>query len=195
MKKIIAMLLAVAMFAAFAGCGSTTPAATEPKEPAPASALEILQNVWAKYAENEMFAVAGGAGETMSFEGAATVDLAANAEDLSYIVYVPAEQLANIDGAATMVHAMNGNIFTSAALHMAEGADIQAFATALKDAILGTRFMCGNPEKLLVATIADEYVVVAFGLDNADAQNITVFNNHLTEAYAGAKVLFTETFA
>ena len=193
MKKIIAMLLAVMMLASFAACGNK-PAET-PKEPAPASALEILQNVWAKYAETEQFPVAGGAGESMSFEGAAAVDMAANAEDLSYIVYVPADQIANIDGAATMVHAMNGNVFTSAALHMAEGADIQAFATALKDAILGTQFMCGNPEKLLVATIADEYVVVAFGLDSEEAKNITVFNTHLTEAYAGAQILFTETFA
>ena len=195
MKKIIAMLLAVLMVASLAACGNNQPAATEPQEAAPASALEILQNVWAKYAETEMFAVAGGAGETMVFDGAATVDMSVNAEDLSYIVYVPAEQLANIDGAATMVHAMNGNIFSSAALHMVEGADIQAFATALKDALLSTRFMCGSPEKLVIATIADEYVVVAFGLDNADAQNITVFNTHLTEAYAGAKVLFTENFA
>ena len=52
MKKIIAMLLAVMLIASLAACGgntATTPATTEAKVEVPASALEILEKVWADY--------------------------------------------------------------------------------------------------------------------------------------------------
>ena len=49
MKKMTAMVLALAMvLTLFAGCGKTEPAATEAPVAMPASALEILENVWAK---------------------------------------------------------------------------------------------------------------------------------------------------
>ena len=62
----------------------------------------------------------------------------------------------------------------------------------MKDAVLGTQWMCGFPEKLAITLVGGEYVVVAFGHDNADAPLISTFQTHLTEAYPDAQVLYTE---
>ena len=58
---------------------------------------------------------------------------------------------------------LNANTFTAAAYH-ATG-DAQALATELRDAIQSNRWMCGFPDKVVVA-VRDEYVAVAFGADD-----------------------------
>ena len=58
MKKITALALAlVMMLTLFAGCGKKEPVETAPQQQLPASALEILENVWAKYGDDEKFSV------------------------------------------------------------------------------------------------------------------------------------------
>ena len=65
MKKFTAMALALAlMLTLFAGCGKAKPAETVPAQELPASALEILENVWAKYEDSEKFSIIGGNIET-----------------------------------------------------------------------------------------------------------------------------------
>jgi len=61
MKKFTVMALALVMvLILFAGCGKSEPAATVPAMPAPASALEILETVWAAYGDEEKFPIIGG---------------------------------------------------------------------------------------------------------------------------------------
>ena len=63
MKKLISAILALTLVLGLTACGGNTAKETEPTSPAqemPASALEILENVWAQYADEEKFPVIGG---------------------------------------------------------------------------------------------------------------------------------------
>ncbi|MBQ7341206.1 MAG: hypothetical protein IJW41_03470 [Oscillospiraceae bacterium] len=186
MKKIIALLLVVVMaVSVFAACGKGGENGGETAGNGPASALEILETVWGKYEDaDKLFPIMGGDGEDMSMDAPGKID---ELENLQYIVYVPAEEIINVDDAATMQHAMNANSFTCGVMHMAEGVDAETFATTMKDTILNNQWMCGFPEKLVVAAIGD-YILVAFGLNDA----MTPFQTKLAEAYADANVLFIE---
>jgi uncharacterized protein YceK len=193
MKKIIAMLLVVVMaVSVFAACGSNETADNGDKggnTAAPASALEVLETIWGKYTdEDKLFPVMGGDGEDMSMDVPGKID---EMENLQYIMYVPAEEIINVSDAATMQHAMNANTFSCGAVKLAEGVDLQTFAATMKDTLLNNQWMCGFPEKLLIASVGAEYVVIAFGLNDA----MTPFQTKLTEAYADANVLFAEDFA
>ena len=48
--------------------------------------------------------------------------------------------------------------------------------------------MCGFPERLLVRSFGDSYVVVAFGINDA----MTPFDTHLSAAYPGMQTLADE---
>lgn len=191
MKKIIALLLALTMLAAFAGCNNAnTPETTEgtkpvetTTEPAPvaASALEILQTVWAQFGEDEKFFVMGGDFDNMVDGAPGKVT---NTDFMSSNLVVPAEQVANITDAAALTHGMNANTFTCAAYAVA---DATAFATAMQTAIQGNQWMCGFPEKLVIAEVGG-YVVVMFG--HGDAVN--PFQTKLTAAYPTTNILVNE---
>ena len=190
MKKIIAMLLALTMVAAMAACtpaannNETTTAPVETTtEPAVtiASAVELLTTVWGQFGEDEKFFVMGGDFDAMVDGAPGKVT---NTDFMSSNLVVPAEQVANITDAAALTHAMNANTFTSAAYAVA---DAKAFATAMQTAIQGNHWMCGFPEKLVIAEV-DGFVVVMFG--HGDAVN--PFLTNLQAAYPTTNVLAEE---
>ena len=205
MKKIISLVLACVMLLSLAACGTKTPVeTTAPNETtapiettvpatteAPAvtveSSLAILEAIWEKYGEEEKFAVIGGNMESPVDGAPGNYDMA-YAENLTWNLLVPAEQLANIDEAATMIHMMNANTFTCGVVHLTEGTDAAAFAEVMRDAIQGNMWMCGFPETLTVATVGGEYVLIAFGVNDA----MNPFMTHFNEAYADANILFNE---
>ena len=189
MKKILSVILAVAMLAAvLAGCGAKdkTPA-ENPSENVPASALEILENVWGAYAEEEKFPVSGGdpAENPMGAPGAYDME---NADSLTYTLLVPAEELANITDAASMMHMMNTNIFAGGAFRLAEGVTVSDFAAVMRESILGNQWMCGFPEKMMIAGIGGEYVIVSYG----HADPMDSFAAHLAQCYPDAETLYSE---
>ncbi len=184
MKKIIALLLALTMLVAFAGCNNTTaPETTEGTEATPvaASALEILETVWGQFGDDEKFFVMGGDFDAMVDGAPGKVT---NTDFMTGNLIVPADQTANITDAAALTHGMNANTFTCAAYAVA---DAQAFATAMQTAIQGNQWMCGFPEKLVIAEVGG-YVVVMFG--HGDAVN--PFQTKLTAAYPTTNVLVDE---
>ena len=198
MKKIISLVLAGVMMLGLAACGTEKPAeTTAPVETAPAtteapavtveSSLAVLESIWANYGEDEKFAVSGGNMESPVDGAPGNYDMA-YAENLSWNLLVPAEQQASIDEAATMIHMMNANTFTSGVVHLTEGTDAAAFAQVMRDAIQSNRWMCGFPETLTVAVIGGEYVVIAFGVNDA----MNPFMTHFAEAFPGADILFNE---
>lgn len=195
MKKIVSMLLVCVMLMMLAACGGsgnadTTTAATETTA-APvtvASALEILENIWASYAEEEKFAVIGGNMENPVDGAPGNYDMS-YAENLTYNLLVPAEQLASVDEAATMIHMMNANTFTCGVVHLTEGTDAAAFTAAVHDAIQNNPWMCGFPDQELIAVIGGEYVLIAFGVNDA----MNPFMTHLGQAYADAEILYNES--
>lgn len=191
MKKLISMLLVLVMVAAMAvGCTgkpAETTGSTEPEVVVPASALEILTNIWALYGDDEKFFCMGGDFNNPVDNAPGNYSLE-DAEMFSYQLYVPADQVANVDQAASLIHAMNTNTFTSGVFHMAEGADANAFATAVRDNVQSAQWMCGFPEKLIVAVIGGEYVLMVFGLNDA----VNPFETKLATAYPDAVIAYNE---
>ena len=194
MKKILPIFLAVILLVSvFAACGAkdTTPTTTEaPQVEAPASALEILETVWASYAEEEKFSIIGGNIEANIMDAPGSYDLT-YAENMTYNLLVPSERIADITDAASMIHMMNANTFTCGAFVLAEGVTAADFGAAMRDAIQGNQWMCGFPDELLVANIGDSHVVVAFGITDAMAP----FASHLAEAYPQMQIMYSETIA
>ena len=217
MKKLISLLLVLVMVAAMAaGCGQkdantdttvTTAAPTEttaePTEttaeateeitvatqPAaePGTALAVLQDVWALFGENDKFFAFGGDGLNM-VDGApgAYTDM----EALTVQLLVPASQQANVTEIASLFHGMMVNNFTCGAFKLAEGVDAAAFADTLYNAAKNNQWMCGMPEKVMVAVV-DDIVVLVFGLSDV----LDTFEANLTEAYPNAEVKYSEAIA
>jgi len=191
MKKLVSIILALTLALGLAACGGKTTQETEtvPSQELPASALEILETVWADYAEEEKFPVIGGS-MTAPVDGApGSYDIAD--ENITYNLLIPAEQLANVTEAASMIHMMNANTFTCAAFKLADGVTAADFGAAMKDAVLGNQWMCGFPDSLLIRAFGDSYVVMAFGVNDA----MTPFESHLSAAYPGMETIVSETIS
>ena len=190
MKKIIAMLLAVMLVASMAACGgntATTPATTEAKVEVPASALEILEKVWADYADEEKFSIIGGNIEANIMDAPGNYDMA-YAENLTWNLLVPEDQLPRITEAASMIHMMNANTFTCGVFRLQEGTNPAEFAAVMENAVMNNQWMCGFPEDLLIVTVADTYVVMAFGITDA----MSGFTAHLSAVYPDAQTLYSQ---
>lgn len=208
MKKLIALLLALCMVMALAACGNketekeentntnTNTNSGEDKALA-SSALEILETIWNDYAEDDQFAVTGGDPQTHYEKmeedenymppNAPGVYNLEYAEELTYTLLIPAEQLENIDEAATMTHMMLANNFSCGAFHV--NGDVSAFANAVKETVMNNQWMCGQPETLIIVSFGGGYVMMAYGI--ADAMD--PFVEHMNTVYAGAEVLVEES--
>lgn len=201
MKKLLALALAVLMVVSMAACGKKDD--NKGGEPAGesanyGSALEILETIWNSYDEADKFPVTGGDMETQiemmeQDENYEMPTAPANynmeyAESLTYSLLIPAEDLENVDAAATMTHLMNSNNFSCGVFHLKAGADMDAFAANVKEAVKNNHWMCGQPETLIIAAFGSEYVLVAFGIDDA----MDPFQDYMKTAYAEVKVLCEE---
>ena len=161
MKKFLAMMLALLMVLSLAACGGNKDAAGD--QPAEITGtLSLLETVWNDFGEDEKFAVIGGGPEQENM-----VDDAPGAYDLTdrslAEINLVLPESAQVDEAASLIHMMNANTFTAAAYH-ATG-DTKALAAELRDAVQGNRWMCGFPDKVVVA-VRGEYVAVAFGAED-----------------------------
>ena len=190
MKKFVSVILALTMVFAMTACGKTAQNSNDvPAQTAPASALEILESAWAEYAEDEKFAVIGGSMAAPVDGAPGTYDLAD--ENITYSLLIPAEQLANVTEAASMIHMMNANTFTAAVYKLADGVKAADFGAAMKEAVMGNQWMCGFPDKLLISAYGDVYVLVAFGVNDA----MGPFQQHFAAAHPGFEVLTDEAIA
>ncbi len=174
MKKFVSMMLSALLLLSLAACGKDN--ASDGDKPAkPTSALNILETVWNTYGEDEKFAVAGG-----DFSEANAREDAPGVFDLKDRALVDSElglpETAAVDEAASLVHMMNANTFTAAAYH-ATG-DTAELAQQLRDNIMQRQWMCGFPDKLVVAEVG-EYVVTVFGANEL----VDTFMTHLNGIY------------
>ena len=190
MKKYISMLLALVMVFGLVACGNNAQNETEAPAAdaqAPASTLEVMENIWALYTDDEKFPVMGGNPEGGVMDAPANWDLAF-AEGLTSFLMLSAEDVANIDEAATLIHMMNSNTFTGAVLHLKDGVDAAAFAATAKDGIVNGHFLCGAPEKVIVADMGGNYLLIALGVNDA----MGPFEAKLAEAYPAVNTLYNE---
>lgn len=191
MKKIFAMALAVAMMLTLlVACGDKTPETQTPDVQVPASAEEILTNVWAQYPEDMWFPTVIGDPAALVEEPTYTWDMT-NTENMPYVLLIPQDQIANVDDVASAMHSMNANTYTCGVFHMAPGADAADFAETMRNAVQGNQWMCGFPEQLIIANIAGEYVMVAFGRNDA----MNPFQTYFSAAYPEAQIVVNEPIA
>lgn len=162
----------------------TTGAAEETTPAEMTASVEILSNIWSKYAEDEKFFAMGGDMNNMVDGAPGQVDVT-DVDFLGFTLLVPAEQTANLADAASLVHGMLTNNFTCGVFELVEGADAAAFTEAMKAAVKGNQWMCGMPEELVLVTVDETHVLMAFGIGDA----INPFKTHLAEAYPDVTVV------
>lgn len=216
MKKMIAMLLVAVMAMSLVACAAagddtTTGATTTPAQttgsstettgdastettgeeivielPEANAATAVLRAAWDKYAEDQKFYAVGGDYDNMVDGAAGNVPV--DSGFLADKLIMPADQMANLAEAGSLLHGMNANNFTCGAFKLVEGADETAFVTAMQTAIQNNQWVCGFPELLLVMKV-EGVILVAFGHSDI----VPTFQTNVTNAFAGAEVLVNET--
>lgn len=186
MKKATLLFLAVIMIFVLSGCSkeNRTEENQGSEETKYAQALDVLNAVKAVYVEDDIFAMYGGDQENAVMDAPGRFDIG-KTEELETMLGLPADQIANIDDAASMVHMMNANTFTSAAYRLKDGQDINAFADAVKVAISDKQWICGQPDTLIIINVDGKYVITAYGA----AELIETFKNNALSALDGAQVI------
>lgn len=185
MKKLAAILLCAAVSMSVFGCGSKK----EPENGANTaskyeSALDILNAVADAYAEDQKFPMAGGDSENMSMEGPAAFDVS-KTEELTTVLTLPESEIKHIDDAASLVHMMNANIFTGAAYHLTEDADMEDFSKAVEESVLSKQWICGMPDTLVIFKADEDYVVTAYG----EAEIMETFKENAETALDGSQMI------
>ena len=216
MKKLLMLFLTFAMLASMlAGCrmGSQptdatdatnatvatqpttqpTQAPTDPTETEPqlsgsadTSSAKLLAAIWAAYGEEDRFASYGGTVENSVADAPGDLDMN-NTEELTSKYLLPQSVLDQVENGASLVHLMNNNIFTAAAFGMKQDADLKAAAKALRDGLQSTQWICGQPDRLLVAQV-DGHLLMAFAAKEA----MDTFRQNLQTVYPSASILYDE---
>lgn len=166
---------------------------TEPEETIPVqepnAATEIYTNIWNKVPEDNRFFAMGG--DFSAPVDGAPGNYALDNEGLEFELYVPADQITQVDAISRLMHAMMANNYTGAVYHLTDAANAESFADAMHEALGSAQWICGQPEKMLIAIIEAEYVLVVFGIN--DAVNPT--ETALTAAYPTATIVYNEAIA
>lgn len=164
-----------------------TPEPEEPAEVKISSPSELINSAWALFSDDEKFPVAGGdfsSGDVVDGAGPFSLD---NPDELDRLTGFPASEVGKIDSAASMIHMMNTNTFSTGAYHVVEGTDTAALCKSIRDNIASIRWMCGFPDKFIVAEVGD-YIVCAYGLEDL----IDSYVKHMSEAYPFTTIVFDE---
>ena len=161
---------------------------TETEQPAASSGdpLSILNTVWGTYSEDEKFPAAGGDYEH-AVDGAPGSFDVSNGDSLAYQLTFPAGDAGLIDSAAALTHMMNANTFTCGAFHVASKDNVSQLAQDLHSEFQGKHWMCGFPDKLVVASMG-QYVVSVYG----DEELVNTFRDKLKGSYPSVAVLYDE---
>ena len=202
MKKIVALMLAVTLTLGLTACGARTNNETTKDETIKnetvkedtvkdetegKTAVDILNDVWAVYKEDEKFAITGGDYENMVQDAPGTVNVS-DGETLDVLLGFPADRVDLIDDGASMMHMMNQNTFTAGVYHVTNAEDAKTVAEALKENIMNRQWMCGFPDDLVIYSVGADYVAVAFGAE----ETVDSFEDHLEEVYKSATNLYDE---
>ena len=179
----LAMTLALSLTAC--GGGNNGGAAADDTEGK--TAVDILNDAWAVYEEDEKFAIAGGDYENMVMDAPGAVNVS-DGETLDALLGFPAASADKLDDAASMMHMMNQNTFTAGVYHVVEAGDVQAVADAVKENIMNRQWMCGFPDDLVVYSVGTNYVVAVFGAEDV----VDNFEEALESYYASTKILYDE---
>lgn len=190
MKKIAVFILAAAIIFSLPGCGKQQDISEKNQESAESvydKPIDVLTKIVDVYRKDDLFAMYGGNQENAVMDAPGEFDVG-KTEELENTLGLPQDQVSNITDAASMVHMMNGNIFTGAAYCLKDDVDVEAFADSVKSCILGKQWLCGQPDTLLIIQVDGSYVVTAYG----EAGIIEVFKTNALSVLDGAQII-TET--
>ena len=212
MKKILALILALTMLFALAACGegdkptspsdtgkdntasdntdTTTPDADTTPDVTDAP-VDILKAAWAKVADDQKFPVGGGDANHTDFEGPGIVE---DKDHMMGVLLIPEAEIAKIDAAAAFMHMMNANTFTCGAYHLTDASEADAFAQTMRDVIMNNQWMCGFPDKVIIAKVGASNVVVMFGACSEFGDAVTPVITGLQEVYGEAVTVLVDEF-
>lgn len=142
------------------------------------SALSVLETVWNSYAEEERFFVVGGNQENAK-EGAPAAFDVEKTEELESMFLVPKKEASSVEDAASMVHAMNTNVFSSVVFQIKEGVDIKSFMAMLEKEGSEKKWLCGAPEILSISQLNEDTISLTFGTE----ENVKKFVDILSSKY------------
>ena len=186
----------------FVACGKTEDPNTDDKtddknetvEPAYKSALELLNTIFNGYnatatEETKLYVVGGNMFnfETCNPEGPAEFVALANTDYTENLGIAEAD-VEKIDGAASMHNMMNANMFTSYVIHVKADADIDALAESLKTSILARHWMCGSPDKLVIAKAPGNYLIVTWGV-SVDGGIVNPYTQSFATVVEGSSIV------
>jgi hypothetical protein len=135
------------------------------------SAIELLQIIFEKYnaaqaTDDTKLWVSGGNinnFETCNMEGPAAFVALAD-EDYNQNLGIPAAEASKIASAASMFNMMNANTFNCFTVQLTDGTDADAFVNTVKDSILSRQWICGSPEKLVIAKAPGNCIIAVWGV-------------------------------
>lgn len=211
--KYISMFLCVALLmGTLAGCrmlepdptttapttGTTTNAPTSGTTAAPtqgttlsgtagSQSAGLLSAIWDLYPQEERFASYGGTVEHAVNDAPGDLDMA-NTDELTAHYLIPQDRLAEVTEGASLVHMMNSNIFTAAVVKLSDPENAAGFAESWRSVIQGNRWICGQPDRLLMLELESGHLLMAFGSTDA----MSAFSQRAAEAYPQAKSLYEE---
>ena len=188
MKKVFAILLSAALLFSLAACaskGNEPGSSTNGVDP-----LTLLQTVWNSHSEDEKFAVSGGDLSPEHMKDEPGVFSISDASELDRELGFPEAEVSNITAAASLVHMMNANTFTCGAFQLKDGVDAAALAKKVEQNIQSRQWMCGFPDKLVVASL-DGYLISVFGAEDL----VDTFRDKLQTAYPGTQIVSDDPIA
>ena len=162
MKKLISMLLALAMVLCLAACGNNNTPATEAPTEAPTEAVVkvegTLEELLNKVVEKQPVEFMGG---TMS------IDLTDTSEDGKWMVknYTGLDSTDGITEAAFFEPMMGSIAYSMVMVRTAEGADIKAVAEGMKNGIDQRKWICVEADDLQVVSYGDVVMLIMVGSD------------------------------
>ncbi len=170
------------------------PATDVPETDAPAADTEgaagLLNSVWNAIPEENRFFVGGGNSYNFDtlVQGAPGKFVALEDADYDANMGYPAADVSKIDDAASMFHGMNVNTFTCAAVHFTNADDATAMVETIKNNIMARQWMCGFPEKLVMITADDNYLIYMWGAGDI----LDSFAAQVTTTVPGATIVVDE---
>lgn len=190
MKRIMVLFLVTMMIFTLSGCGNGGDGSGANQNPGEneetqyAQALDVLNEIWQSYKEEDLFSIYGGDQENAVMDAPGKFDIS-KTEELNINLGLPEDLWDDIDDAASMVHMMNANTFTGAVYHLTGSTDVNDFADALKSNIMEIQWMCGQPDTLVIIEVNGGYVITAYG----NAEIIETFKNNALAALDGSQVV------
>lgn len=176
-KKIAGLMVCVMMVGILMfGCGKTEEQKAAMEMPIE-RAEDILIKVWACYEEENKFTIIGGDMDTMVVGYPAEFNMVAE-DEMEGLLGVTSEAAELLDNVASMTDEMNSNDFTVGAFQVIEASDVKTLRESIETALTEKDWSGEQPEKLVVATLEDDYLIVGYGT----VKKVDVFMKVLQDA-------------